>query len=142
MNPTAIRRAIYGKMAGDSTLNALLASPPTGYSKAIYHQVAPDAAAHPFVIFNKQAGTPTYAMVTTPAYETDVWLIKAVDKDTSADDAEAVAARLNALLTDGVLSISGATQLYLRRQSDIDYEETDDGVVYRHVGSLYRLLYE
>jgi hypothetical protein len=38
---TAVRRALYGKMAGDTTLNALLASPPSGWSKSIYHQQAP-----------------------------------------------------------------------------------------------------
>jgi hypothetical protein len=133
---------IDGKMAGDTTLNGLLAAPATGYSKAIYHKSAPSNAAFPFVIFNRQSGAPTYAMATVAAYETDVWLIKAVDKNTSADTAEAVAARLNTLLTDGVLSISGAVQLFLRRQSDVDYEETGDGVRYHHAGSLYRLLYE
>jgi Protein of unknown function (DUF3168) len=142
VNPNATRRAIYGKMAGDTTLNNLLATPASGFSKAIYHQTAPAGATHPFVIFSKQSGVPTYALVTTPAFETDVWMVKAVDKDTSATDAEAISTRLNALLTDGVLSISGATQLYLRRQSDIDYEEDDDGVTFRHVGSLYRLLFQ
>jgi hypothetical protein len=80
---TAVRRALYGKLAGDTTLNALLGTPATGYSKSIYHQEAPDGAS---------------------------------------------------------LSISGSTLLYLRRQSDVEYPEVDNGVRYSHAGALYRLV--
>jgi hypothetical protein len=127
-------------MAGDTTLNNLLATPPSGYSKSIYHQQAPGGAQFPFVIFQKQAGTPTEAFGDPDAMDTDVWLIKAVDRSTSADGAEAVQARLQALLNDATLSISGATLLYLRRQSDVEYPEVSDGVTYNHAGALYRLV--
>jgi hypothetical protein len=127
-------------MAGDTTLNALLASPPSGWSKSIYHQQAPGGAQFPFVIFQKQAGTPTEAFGDPDAMDTDVWMVKAVDRSTSADGAEAIQARLQALLNDATLSISGATLLYLRRQSDVEYPEVSDGVTYNHAGALYRLV--
>jgi hypothetical protein len=139
---TPVRRAIYGKMSGDTTLNNLLATPPTGYSKSIYHQEAPDGAAYPFVIFNKQAGTPTEAFQKPSAFENDTWLIKGIDRSPSADTAEAIAARLIALLNDGTLSISGGTLLYLRRQSDVEYPEVTDGEQFKHAGALFRLVYE
>jgi hypothetical protein len=135
MKAKAVRRALYGKLAGDTTLNNLLGTPASGYSKAIYHQTAPDGADYPFVIFNKQAGTPTYAFKGTTggaAFDTDVWLVKVID----------AAERLDVLLTDGVLSISGATQMLLLRQSDVVYEEIDGDQRFQHVGSLYRLLYD
>jgi hypothetical protein len=127
-------------MAGDTTLNALLASPPSGWSKSIYHQQAPAGAQFPFVVFQKQAGTPTEAFGDPDALDTDVWMVKAVDRSTSADGAEAIQARLQALLNDATLSISGATLLYLRRQSDVEYPEVSDGVTYNHAGALYRLV--
>jgi hypothetical protein len=68
-------------------------------------------------------------------------MVKGVDRSDTADRADAIQSRLDTLLTDGALTISGASQMYLRRQSDIDYLEDDDGEVYRHAGSLYRLLY-
>lgn len=152
LNPTATRRGIYGKLAGDTTLNNLLGTPAPDFAKSIYHQVAPDKANYPFVIFNRQAGTPSYAFTKPSALETDIWLVKAIDSDSedadagkqifSADRAESIAARINALLTDAALSISGAKLLSIRRQSDVDYEETEDGVSYRHCGSLYRLVFE
>ena len=131
---------IDGKLAGDTTLTNLLGTPATGYSKAIYHQQAPASAQFPLIIFSKSSGVPTEAFGTPSALETDVWLVKAVDKDTSADDAEAIAARVKALLNDATLSISGSTLLYLRRQGDVEYSEVEEGVTYAHCGALYRLV--
>lgn len=139
---TAIRRAIYGKLSGDTTLNNLLGSPAPGYSKSIYHQEAPENATFPLVILNKQSGTPTEAFADPSAYESDVWLVKAIDRNTSADTAESIQARLSVLLNDATLSISGSTLLYLRRQSDVEYLEVDQGVRYTHAGGLYRLIYD
>lgn len=139
---TAVRRAIYARMSNDSTLNALLATPPAGWSKSIYHQEAPAGAGYPMVIFNKQSGVPTEAFTDPSALETDVWLVKAVDRNTSADKAEAVAARVIVLLNDNALTISGATTLYLRRQSDVEYPETYEGEQFKHAGSLFRLVFD
>lgn len=137
---TPVRRALYGKLAGDTTLNNLLATPPTGYSKSIYHQIAPTGAQFPFVVFDKQAGTPTEAFGDPDALDTDIWLVKAVDRSTTADTAEAVQDRIKTLLNDASLSISGLTLVYLRRQSDVEYSEVTDGVSYRHAGAQYRLV--
>lgn len=137
---TPVRRAIYGKLAGDTTLNALLGTPAAGYSKNIYHQQAPAAARYPLIILSKQSGMPTETMTDPDALDTDTWLVKGIDQASSADTVEAVQARVQALLNDAALSISGATLLYLRRQSDIEYAETADGVTYRHAGALYRLI--
>lgn len=139
---TAVRRAVYNKLAGDTTLTGLLAAPPTGYAKSIYHDQAPDGATYPFIVFGKNSGTPTDAFKKPGAFETDIWLVKAVDKNTSADTAEAIAARIQTLLNDATLTISGKTHLYLRRQSDVEYPELASGVLYRHAGGLYRLVYE
>jgi len=137
---TSVRRAIYGKLAGDTTLNGLLAAPPTGYAKSIYHQQAPEGAQYPFVIFQKQSGVPTEAFSDPSALENDIWMVKGVDRANTTDTAEAIQARLMALLNDASLSISGATLLYLRRQSDVEYPELADGVSYKHAGSLFRLV--
>ena len=137
----AVRRAIYGKLAGDSTLTALLEpSPPAGYSKSIYHQQAPQGAGFPYVVFNQQSANPMYSFASL-AMDQDLWLIKGVDRNPSSDKADGIADRLDALLTDGTISISGKTQLYLRREGLMSYPETEDGVLYRHSGHLFRLIY-
>lgn len=136
----ATRRAIYGKLSGDTTLNALLGAPATGYTRSIYYEYAPEGASFPYVVFNKQAGTPTYAFA-SKAMDAEVWLVKGVDRNRTADQVDAISTRLEELLVDGALSISGKTQLYLRRESDTDYAEVTDGEIYRHAGSLFRLIY-
>ena len=140
MSTNATKRALYGKLAGDSTLNALLGTPATGFTKSIYYQEAPAGAAYPLVIFAKQAGVPTQAFTDPSALENDTWLVRATDRNTTADTAEAISARVIVLLNDTTLSISGSTLLYLRRQSDVDYSENTDGVQYRHSGVLFRLV--
>jgi hypothetical protein len=132
-------------MAGDTTLTNMLGTAAPGYSQAIYYQVAPQGARFPFVIFNVQASTPTYTLGAR-AYDDDVWLIKAVGQDAdvvaSADPIDDAASRLDALLTDGVITISGRTELYLRRMSGNSYAEVVEGVAYRHAVALYRLTYQ
>lgn len=135
----AVRRAIYGKLSGDTTLNALLETPAPGFSKSIYYELAPEGAQFPYVIFNKQSGTPRYSL-SSLAMDNDVWMVKGVDRSDSADAVDTIASRLDALLTDGALSISGKVQLYLRRESDLDYAEVTDGTAYRHSGGLFRLV--
>lgn len=136
---TPIRRALYGAMAGDSTLTGLLGTAAPGYSQNIYHGKAPQGAGFPFVVFSKSSGIPTDAFGTPGALENDVWLVKGVDRAGSADAVEAVQARLKALLNDASLSISGATLCYLRRTQDVEYPENADGVDYHHAGALFRL---
>lgn len=142
----AVRRSLYGKLAGDSTLVAMLGTPPSGYSKSLYHQQAPPGAGFPYVIFAKSSGVPRYA-IGARAYDNELWIIKGVDRpatphDNTADRVDGIATRLDTLLTDGTISISGSTLLLLRRSSDVEYTETADGVLYRHAGALYRLIYQ
>lgn len=137
----AVRRALYGKLAADTTLVNLLGTAAPGYAKNIYYQRAPAKAQYPLVIFNKQAGVPRYA-IGARAYDNELWLIKAVDRSDTADPADNISSRLDVLLTDATISISGKTQLLLRRESDVDYPEDADGVTYRHSGALFRLIYE
>lgn len=138
---TSRRRAIYGRLAGDTTLTGMLGTPPAGYSQNIFYQSAPDNPDFPIVIFNKQSGVPTQAMHDPTALDNDVWLVKAVDHASSADTAEAIADRIKTLLNDASLSIAGGeVLLFLRRMSDVDYEEVTSGETYKHAGSLFRLI--
>lgn len=136
----ASQKALYGKMAGDTTLTNLLGSPPTGYSKSIFYEIAPTGAAFPYVIFQEQASTPSYAM-TALAFDNEVWVIQAIDRSTSSTVARAIADRLDALLTDGAITIAGKTQRYLRRISGVNYSETSGDQRFIHAGHQFRLVF-
>jgi hypothetical protein len=92
-------------------------------------------------VFSKSSGVPTEAFGVPSVMDDDVWLIKGIDKGTSADTVESIQARIAVLLNDAALSISGETLLYLRRQSDVEYPEVADGVQYHHAGAMYRLVH-
>jgi len=134
MAANPVRQAIYSLLAADSTLIGLLAA-----QSAIYHQQAPRLAATPYVVFSKQSGTPAW-MYGGADTQSDLWLIKAVDRSPSSTTAETVAARLDALLKDAALAVSGRTTLWMRRDSDIQYPEQDGADVFQHCGSVWRLL--
>lgn len=136
----AVRRALYGKLSGDTTLSGMLAAPPTGVTKSIYHQVAPSGAEPPYVVFFKSSGTPRYG-IGARAYDDELWTVKGVAHE-NPDAADDISSRLDVLLTDGTISISGRTQLILRRESDVEYGEVIDGERYQHAGALFRLAYQ
>jgi len=125
-------------------MTAAGAVPATGYTKPIYHQQAPDTAGFPFIILNRQSGTRVGETFGDPeVVEEDIWLIKAVDRSTSADTAEKIADRVQTVIVDANLSgnLGSINVWYLRRESDVQYSEVTAGVVYQHCGGLYRLSY-
>lgn len=131
---SATRSALYARLSGDATLTGLLATP-----TSIYHQVIPQTAAFPALVFQKASGTPDWQFAGASVQQ-DVWIVKAVDKASSATKAEAIAARIAAVLTDAPLGIAGSVLLAVFRESDIDYSEADGADIYRHVGARYRLV--
>lgn len=143
---TPIRRALYGRLSGDTTLTGMLGTPAANYSQSIYYGQAPEKAGFPYVIFNKQSGVPTDTFTDAGAFETDVWLVKGIDRGQerlpSADNVEQIQQRLIDLLNDAPLSISGNSLMMLRRQSDVDYVEVSGEETYRHSGSLFRVMFQ
>lgn len=149
---TAVQKAIYGRMAGDSTLTSQLGARPAAYGtgQSIWYQQAPEEAGYPFVIFERQSATPIDALKKGAAVvENEVWLIKAVDhNNNSALPVNAVAQRIDELFNDisggGVppLSISGRAVMSMRRLLDIDFAEVQSGETYRHAGATYRLFHQ
>lgn len=128
----AIRRGLYSALTGASSITDLV-------GQRVFHQKAPKDTQLPFIVFFKQSGTPTYAFGAT-AFDTQSWVVKAVDRDESSDRAEDIAAAVDALLTNGSLTLQSGSLMDLRRQSDIDYLEDDEGVQYRHHGASYRVV--
>lgn len=131
----SFRASVFAKLNGDSTLTDLLAT-----TTSIYHRRAPLDAAFAFIIFHKQSGTPIWTFGGDPV-DNQTWLFKGVDKAPSSSKAEDIALQMDRVLTDSSLTLSDGTLLYLRRESDVDYEEgTDPDQLVHHVGGLYRVM--
>jgi len=132
MNP--IRSALYAKLSSAEIITSQLSS-----AGAIYHGQAPPTARYPYLLFHKQAGTKAYAFG-APAFKREIWLVKAVDRNTTSNLAEAISGACDAMLDGGSLTVSGKTLADLRHVGDVDYLEDRGDQQFRHHGATWRIV--
>jgi hypothetical protein len=132
---TAIRKALYSKLTTTSAVSSKLSTP-----TAVYHGQSPPDGAYPLVIISKQSNRYTRAFAKSTAFEAETWLIKAVDRNSTSNTAEAISEAVSAALTNGTLTVTGRTVEDIYPTGDVDYLETDGDVTYRHHGVLFRIV--
>lgn len=131
-----VRQALYQKL-NVPAVTTLLANG----SASIHHAVAPPTGAYPLLVFNKQSGV-NVDRFGGEAYRTTLWLVKGVARGQSATVAEDIDKAVFDLLNFGTLTITGANTMHVARESDVEYTETSGDTQYKHVGGLYRLVYQ
>jgi hypothetical protein len=129
---TAIRQGLYQKLAATSAVTSKLAT-----TTSIFHQQAPPNAAYPYIIFNKQAGTKRRAFSEPNAFKREVWMVKAIDRNTTSNLAESISEAVDAALDGGSITVTGKTLADLNHVGDIDYLEASGDQQYRHHGAQY-----
>lgn len=128
----AVRKAIYDRLATDTTLTAMA----TG--TRIYDTQAPPGATLPYIIFQIQSGG-ARPIIPRRLYEW-VFVVKVVTSGMIATTGEDIIARVDYLLENHALVISGYNTYWLHRESpDLDYYENTDGNTYRHIGGSWRM---
>lgn len=137
MSSANVDAALISKLAGDATLTTLA---PGG----VYREVAPLGVAEPYVIVQLMNHDDQYLLNTAQAFEAGTYMVKAVQASTSGSAAQAAADRIQALLHNGSLTITGFRLINLARQERIAYVEIDDvrDRRYQHRGGLYDVLVE
>ena len=133
-----VRRAIVELLQADAPLMALLPS-----VESIYHQAAPQEdeegrGAFPFILIQKQGGTPDYSFGSL--HEDEEWLVRAVDRDDSADVVDELALEIDRVLHDGALDVDDYDTLWFRRLRDFEMSEMEPGAVIHHKGANYSLI--
>jgi hypothetical protein len=132
---TNIRKALYQKLTATSAVTQKLSE-----TTAVYHGQAPPDADYPLIIFDKQSNIRTRAFGKSTAFQAESWLIKAVDRNTTSNPAEAISEAVDAALTNGTLTVTGGTVEDIYPTGDVDYLEVDQGQTYRHHGVIYRIV--
>ena len=127
----SVRLAIATRLTSYSDLTAKLATP-----ESVYFRVGPQGATPPFVLFSKQSGTPERTF--KDVVSSELWNIRAVSPN--ASEAEDVGFEIDVALDGYSLPVDGRTTLYLRKESDLNFGDLEDGVTWHYVGGLYRLL--
>jgi uncharacterized protein DUF3168 len=131
----ALSTAITSTLTGDVTLVALLAD-----SLSVYHQIAKNNATFPYIIFNKQSDTEpndsSHRIVDL------IYQIRAYTK-TTTKAADAIDARVQELLHNQAIVITGYARLKFKRIGGIEFVEAEPNTekVYS-VGSLFRVTLE
>jgi hypothetical protein len=109
-------------------------------SGRLYTDVAPPTTATPYVITSLQGGIDLNTANAVRIWTDSLWQVKAVAPATDSVKQEQAASRLDALLTAKTV-VAGFTVSCWREQT-LYYSETINGVVWRHLGGIYRLLIE
>jgi hypothetical protein len=130
----AVRVALYKKLNVKAVTDLL-----ANGSASIIHQVAPDTASYPMIIFNQQTGEPHHQFGGS-RYDEQTWMVKAVEQGGSSSAAEDIAAAVDAALDWQLLSIEGGESMQVEADSKMSYSEVVDGEPYRHHVALYRLV--
>ena len=133
----AVKEAIWEFLSTDSTLVSMLHD-----SDSIYERNGPQEAVFPFVVYFKSSGEPQWAFGPNSHCDEEMWTIKAIDRADSSFKATQIADHIDFIMHDAELSISGNSLLYCRRDSDVDYAETEPGNTIHHVGAIYLLYRE
>ena len=129
MNINAVKTGLYNALTGSTSLAALA-------SGGVFDKLAPQGVTGPYVIFQKVSGVPTFTF-TARAYDTNSFLVKAVDENPSALRAGSISELIDAALTDQAITFTTGSLMVCRRSSDVDYVENADGRTYQHVGAIY-----
>ena len=127
----AVRDAIVQHLQADTSGVMAL-------SDSVWPQIPPEgAAAHPFVTVTAQKAPAGVRVFQQVGFEESVFLVKAIDRNTSPKKVGQIAAAIRARLDDAALSISGQTPLAVMWLMDVSYHEVDNGTIYQHEGALY-----
>ena len=82
----------------------------------VFNGIAPQGTTPPYVVFQAMS-------------KVDDWPKSAGDIDTQVDS----------VMQDASLSVTGHSLLWCRREEDIYLAEDQQGVIYQHIGGLYRI---
>lgn len=127
----AVNTALYGRLAGDATLVAMLSAG----TLSIFLDSAPDNAPLPFVVFSHQSGIEP----SLTAHRDPDELLYVRGFAGSPGLAGSIDARIDFLLHLKPLTVSGFTNIWLARETDVSLTEKDTALVTTwNVGALYR----
>jgi hypothetical protein len=102
----------------------------------IYNGLAPQGTVTPYVVYNQQSGLDDNL---TPTRSLDfVYQVKGISSAGMAA-AGSIAAEIDTLLHNSILTVSGWTDYQIQRERHVRYEEAESGERVAHAGSTYRI---
>lgn len=124
--------ALYTRLQGTAVTSLLSGT------TAIYKNQAPEGATLPYIVFNKQSGSPW----NLDANRVDdlLYYIRAYSGN-SAAQAGSIDAQIDTALHLTPLTVSGWTNIWIARESNIELVSTEpSGRLIHSAGALYRII--
>ncbi len=134
----ALNQSLYTVLAADVASGASGSLGDLGVTSA-EHKVAPEGTSYPVLVYQKQAGADVYTLGKHRAWRPFTYLVKVIQTGHTDETAQDAIARVDALLTDTALAVTGYTTMLIERMSDVEYAEVDNGITYHHVGALFTI---
>ncbi len=104
----------------------------------VYNTMAPEGVKPPWVVFQAMSKEDSHTF--SKRFATMTYMVKAVSDSKWPKTAEDIDTILDTTLEDAALTISGFTQILCRRESDVYFVEEAGGLVWHHIGGLYRIM--
>ena len=105
----------------------------------VFNGLAPQGTEPPFVVFQAMSKVDDYFSYTGRGGAA-VYLVKAIDRSIWPKGAGDIDTQIDSVMQDVSLSITGYSLLMCRRESDLYLVEDQAGMVYQHIGGLYRII--
>lgn len=105
----------------------------------VFNGIAPQGTEPPYVVFSAMAKTDDYFAYTERGGQA-VYMVKAISRSPWPKIAGDIDTQIDTVMQNASLSITGHTLIECRRESDIYLVEDLDGVIYQHIGGLYRII--
>jgi hypothetical protein len=128
-----VDRWLYELLSGDQELQSLVGD-------RVYGYLAPPGAQFPFVVFTHQGGHDVLGVGPARVMAHLLYQVKAVGKGNSFAPLQPIADRVDALLQGASGSVVDGYVLICVREHPFAFVEVDNGVEYRHIGGLWRIL--
>lgn len=131
---SAIDNALVAKLGADTALLAICSN------GAYYAEAPPKSTA--FVIVQLMTSDDVAAFDKGRTIENSTYLVKAVIRNDTGKDIAAAAKRIDDVLEDGTLTVTGYTLMRMHREERIrttEVDDTDPSVRWWHRGGLYRV---
>ena len=104
----------------------------------VFNSIAPEGTEPPYIVFQAMSKVDDY-FAYTGCGGSAVYMVKAIDRSPWPKGAGDIDTQIDSVMQDASLSITGHALLTCRRESDIYLIDDQAGVIYQHIGGLYRI---
>lgn len=133
---SVVKSAILKHLQADASITALVGT-------RIYPgEVAPEGVAFPLILVTAQKAPKAERVFQGIAFEESLYLVKAIDKDSSPKTASEINQAVRASLESVTLTITGYRCEACLWMADVDYSTLESSVNYQHQGGFFYVMAE